>query len=129
MSRMTGEIQQVPCMRTAFLYGIGGGFAAGLTTFLLTSEQMRPQICVYIIWYTCITGRRTFTHSPAAGRRMLSLYCAFPCDNALLPVAIMSPGINHYFIFSFLFFFFCSKCLKIISSSIFLIFSYRFFNN
>ncbi|XP_054759894.1 cytochrome c oxidase assembly protein COX20, mitochondrial-like [Lytechinus pictus] len=41
LSRVTGEIHGVPCMRTAFLYGIGGGFSVGLATFLFTSRVKR----------------------------------------------------------------------------------------
>ncbi|XP_041469485.1 cytochrome c oxidase assembly protein COX20, mitochondrial-like isoform X2 [Lytechinus variegatus] len=41
LSRVTGEFHRVPCMRTAFLYGIGGGFGVGLATFLFTSRVKR----------------------------------------------------------------------------------------
>ncbi|XP_030854840.1 cytochrome c oxidase assembly protein COX20, mitochondrial [Strongylocentrotus purpuratus] len=41
LSRVTGEIHRVPCMRTALLYGVGGGFSVGLVTFLLTSRVKR----------------------------------------------------------------------------------------
>ncbi|XP_071493925.1 cytochrome c oxidase assembly protein COX20, mitochondrial-like [Diadema antillarum] len=41
VSQVKEQIQETPCMRTAFLYGIGGGLGVGLATFLLTSRVKR----------------------------------------------------------------------------------------
>lgn len=32
------DITKIPCLRSSFLYGIGSGFAGGLTCFMLTSN-------------------------------------------------------------------------------------------
>lgn len=38
------DVSKIPCFRNSFLYGIGGGFAGGLLTFLFTS---RPQLSTH----------------------------------------------------------------------------------
>ena len=35
------DISAIPCLRSSFLYGIGSGFASGLTYFLFTSNTRR----------------------------------------------------------------------------------------
>ncbi|XP_038074433.1 cytochrome c oxidase assembly protein COX20, mitochondrial-like [Patiria miniata] len=40
-SRISSQFQTVPCSRTAFMYGLLGGFGAGLTSFLMTSRVKR----------------------------------------------------------------------------------------
>lgn len=48
------DVSKIPCFRNSFLYGIGGGFAGGLLTFLLTS---RPQLSTHSAMgvFTCVT--------------------------------------------------------------------------
>ncbi|XP_033641263.1 cytochrome c oxidase assembly protein COX20, mitochondrial-like [Asterias rubens] len=40
-SRVSSMFKSVPCSRNAFMFGILGGFGAGLTNFLLTSRVKR----------------------------------------------------------------------------------------
>lgn len=48
------DVSKIPCFRNSFLYGIGGGFAGGLLTFMFTS---RPQLSTHSAMgvFMCVT--------------------------------------------------------------------------
>jgi cytochrome c oxidase assembly protein subunit 20 len=46
------NIAEIPCFRSSFLYGGGGGIAAGFLSFLMTS---RPQFSCHIAMGTFVT--------------------------------------------------------------------------
>ncbi|CAD6993938.1 cytochrome c oxidase protein 20 homolog [Ceratitis capitata] len=51
------DVSQIPCFRNSFLYGIGGGVALGIATFLGTS---RTRLSTHVGFGTFFTG--TFTY-------------------------------------------------------------------
>ncbi|XP_022085983.1 cytochrome c oxidase protein 20 homolog [Acanthaster planci] len=51
-SRISHPFQTVPCARTAFMYGILGGFGVGLVNFLMTSRVKRSTDIGVVVFTT-----------------------------------------------------------------------------
>lgn len=72
------NLAKIPCLRNSFLYGIGGGFAAGLGTFMFTSRVKRAcdlgmaAFCLVTMgyWVQC---RYTFSKNKFEMRRVQEL--------------------------------------------------------
>ena len=47
------DVSQIPCFRNSFMYGIGGGVAIGIATFLGTS---RTRLSTHVGFGTFFTG-------------------------------------------------------------------------